>query len=269
MTKIKNSYGIALLRYNNALNKYEILIVKKRISYAFADFVLGNYDRHNQENLKLLFNNMTNDEKIDILKGDYESLYYKLYLQKPPKIYPINIYEKSDTIEEYLDTSTFYELKNYIKKKNYYDKLYSDKNNMYMRSIIKNSINNGLLYEIPKGRLNKKEKPLDGAIREFYEETRIKKEDYSILDTSTIKYTFISNNIKYNIEYFIAFTTKQNDIKLNFNFEQISEIDEIKWMGIEEIRFIEHYNTNNKKISDVFKSAKNIVKKIVKIQAKV
>jgi ADP-ribose pyrophosphatase YjhB (NUDIX family) len=193
---------------------------------------------------------MSNDEKIEILKFDFESLYYKLYLQKPPKIYPINMYEHS-YVEGY------FEIKNYLRKKNYYDKLTEDKD---IKSLIKNSASSGIIYEIPKGRQNKHELPLDCAIREFSEETKIKKESYHFVTDETIKYTFISNNIKYVINYYVAITNNQNEIKLHFNSEQIAEIDEIKWVGIEEIKFIESYNCNNKKISEVFKSAKHFVK---------
>lgn len=257
--KVKNSFGIALLRFNYIKNKYEILIVKKRVSYAFVDFVNGNYIK-NTDNLKFLFNNMSNDEKIDILRGDYDSLYYKVFLQKPPQLYPINIYEQN--IQDYFDPLHYYEIKNFLKKKSYFERLFNENNNEYIKFLIRNTRNNSIIYEIPKGRLLRKEKPLDGAIREFYEETLIPKESYNIISPETITYTFVSNNVRYNIEYFVGFTNKQDDVKLNFNMEQISEIDEIRWMGMDEIRFIEQTNTNNKKISEVFKNAKLLYKKV-------
>lgn len=248
------------MRFNIQLNKYEILIVKKRISYAFADFVLGKYNRHDNENLRYLFSRMTNDEKIEILKNDFESLYYKLNLQKPPKIYPIDMYAPAYLID---DINQYYELKNYLRKKNYFDNLMADKD---VRSLIKNSLSSGVIYEIPKGRQIKNEMPLDSAVREFQEETKIKKDSYNIISDKTITYSFISDNTKYVINYYVAYTDCQNIIKLNFNSEQISEIDEIKWVCMEEIRFIETFSINNKKISEIFKSAKNICKNTFKRQ---
>ncbi len=199
--KVKNSFGISLLRFNHRLNKYEILIVKKRISYAFADFVNGNYIK-STDNLKFLFNNMSNDEKIEILRGDYNSLYYKVFLSDPPQLYPINKYETN--IQAYFDPFHYYEIKNFLKKKKYFEDLFKDNGGEYLKFLIKNTRNNSIIYEIPKGRLLRKEKPLDGAVREFYEETLIPKEAYNIISKDTISYTFISNNIKYNIEYFVG-----------------------------------------------------------------
>ena len=60
----KKSYGLMCFRYTN---KFEVLLVQRRISYGFYDFVIGKYNIQDMKKLTHLFNNMTNDEKITIL----------------------------------------------------------------------------------------------------------------------------------------------------------------------------------------------------------
>ena len=74
--------GIACCRYNPKTNRPEILLVEKRYSYNFQTFVFGHY-YNNDKNLKSLFNGMTNHEKLDILSGNYELLWYKTFLRLP------------------------------------------------------------------------------------------------------------------------------------------------------------------------------------------
>jgi 8-oxo-dGTP pyrophosphatase MutT (NUDIX family) len=108
--------------------------------------------------------------------------------------------------------------------------------------LIHNSSNNGLLYEIPKGRkTNKEETNLDCAIREFYEETGISYKNYTIdMTIKPIKQCFTSNNVTYHNIYYVANTTSQEPIKLKFNTKiQISEIDEILWLCKNEINVID------------------------------
>ena len=45
-SEIVTSYGIALVR-KNINNIYEILFIKKRLSYAFIAFIKGIYNRNN------------------------------------------------------------------------------------------------------------------------------------------------------------------------------------------------------------------------------
>jgi 8-oxo-dGTP pyrophosphatase MutT (NUDIX family) len=239
--KTKSSFGISLVRFNEFHRRYEILIVKRRISYAFTDFVLGNYSLHNKIQIRNLFNKMTNDEKIEILKGDYENLYYRLYLQNPPVVN-----NKINNVMDIFNPTKTSEMRNYLFRKHHYEKLYYENNGLYMKMLITNSAsNNAVIYEIPKGRLHKNERPLDGAIREFTEETNFKRSLYTILDKPPIQTSYVSDNVKYYIRLYLAYTNCQEEIKLRFNPQQISEISEIRWCGFNEISMLNNHHLTN------------------------
>ena len=68
------SYGIALVKKNkliNNVNQYEILMIKKRLTYAYIAFVKGVYNKNNENELLRMFNNMTVDEKFCIMSLNF------------------------------------------------------------------------------------------------------------------------------------------------------------------------------------------------------
>jgi len=238
--KCKYSYGIILRRYNIKEKNYQYLIVRRRITYSFFEFVYGKININNENILRKAFGEMTNNEKIDILYGNYDNLYYKAYLQNPPKNIHYNQLES-------------YDIKKYLKNKYMFDNLYHKNEGKYIRELIHNSTNNGLLYEIPKGRKsNKNETDLEAAMREFLEETGISTNFYNIdFNIKPIKQSYISNNIKYYNTYYVAYTKTQEPIKLKFNNnQQISEIDEICWLNKNQIKVVD----NNNRIIDLIKT---------------
>jgi 8-oxo-dGTP pyrophosphatase MutT (NUDIX family) len=87
MRKIKEkvSYGIILCKQKNLCNKnkLEILLIRKRYTYHFSEFVMGRYDDHDDKEIRYLFNNMTAQEKIDIIKSNYNLLWYRLWVTFP------------------------------------------------------------------------------------------------------------------------------------------------------------------------------------------
>ena len=84
MPKTHISYGVALCQYNKKKNnQIEILLVQKRYSYAYYNFVFGYYKKNNTKYLKYLFNNMTYNEKIDILGMQFSIMWYRIGLNNP------------------------------------------------------------------------------------------------------------------------------------------------------------------------------------------
>ena len=80
------SYGIALVKKNkliNNVNQYEILMIKKRLTYAYIAFVKGVYNKNNENELLRMFNNMTVDEKFCIMSLNFNIMWYKSTLSIP------------------------------------------------------------------------------------------------------------------------------------------------------------------------------------------
>lgn len=251
----KKSCGIACLR-TNSKKQLEILLVKKRYTYEFCDFVLGNYDSSSKENInnsvKALINNMTIHEKIDILSLNFDTMWFKIWLESPvlksykPIINTDNAYE------------TIKKIKSYEKKKKKFSNVFLRDNGERLKNIILNSKNNTsieLMWEIPKGRKRKIETNLDCAMREFKEETNIEQTDYNILfDIKPITETLNSSSTTYIHKYYVAYSTykAKPELRIIKNLSQVTEISSIKWLKLNEIKFLDNKNKLYYLVSKVF-----------------
>jgi len=237
------SYGIALVKKNKLLNnhnQYEILMIKKRLTYAFIAFVKGVYNKNNENELLRMFNSMTVDEKFCIMSLNFNIMWYKSTLSIP-----------------YQNKFISKEVSKYEKCKSKFEKNFLNDNGKKLLNIMKKSKASKKIWEIPKGATNKNESNINAAIREFTEETNIKKNKYKILyDVNPITYIFTDDNITYKYVYYIA-VLLDNKYQLCLDFKSnsnIMEITELKFFTIIELNMI---NINTKLI--------DCIKKIYKI----
>ena len=183
--KKKNSFGIALSR-RDSLGKLEIVMIQKRFTFQFFNFVMGCYENKMSFLIKM-FSKMTSEEKMAIYKLDFEAMWYILWLTKPSKF--VN--------------NSF--TKRYLSKKALFEKNFTPNNGTKIKQIIDLSKNSDTQWEIPKGRREKREMPIDTAVREFSEETDIRPRDYTIfINDAPVTESFIDNNVSYTNKYFIA-----------------------------------------------------------------
>jgi len=227
--KVSKSYGIACCKKNKLTNEYEILLIKKKASYAYITFCKGIYV--NNYDIIQLFNKMTLNEKLIILSYDFKLIWYHCFLS----------YDETD--------------KRLIKSKKKFDK-YIKNNSKYIYNIISESKNVELIWEIPKGHVNKNEENINAAIREFYEETHINKSKYKILyDVKPLIYSFTDENIHYIYYYYIAVMIDHKFIpKVSYkSSHMLFETSDIKFLPINSLFSI---NREYKFI--------NLVKKIIK-----
>jgi len=242
--KTKTSYGIACCRKRKN-DHFEIIMVKKRFTYSFFEFVYGNYSFKNlYYDLKKLFNGMTYDEKMTIATMNFDFIWIKIWLYVP-------ISRDSDK-------------KSLIKLSNIYSNiglLYSNKKQIFTRlekyrdvvsSALKNSTFMETIWEIPKGRSDIKEEKLTTAMREFHEETTIK--DYRIAhDIPEFTETFVDCNVIYKNIYYTAIIDN-TDYKPCLTFKephQYSEVQDIRWVKLTDIDIL----TTNLTIRNRQKSA--------------
>lgn len=272
-TDVKKSYGISLCRFNVKTMQYEILFIKKRYTYAFAEFVLGHYNKNNEERLKCLFNGMNHDEKMTILSLDFGKLWYKIWLVDPECSYMKKLLPE--------------EINRYNNCKKQFERCFCMDNGEYLRKLMVNTLNSESIWEIPKGRRNDNEKILDCATRELEEETNIFPSQYRILhDTELIKMKH-KDILIYENTYFIGlyegneipaqpfkinpileteFWNKRRynnqNVKISFkNEHQLSEVISIRWMSLTEIKFYSPlYVDTCKKIIKELKKAKTRTK---------
>lgn len=249
--KSKVSYGIALCRYNKEKNnRIEILLIKKRYSYHFMSFVMGHYKKSDTAYLKHLFNNMSYAEKIDIISMQFSQMWYRIWLNNPDKYYNIvDVYKNnkfsSSPLDHKYDNSSIHKM--YMERKLKFESSFLKDNGKRLRSLIQQSSDSEILWEIPKGGKNtalingKEETNIDCAIREFYEETSIKDNKYKIIyNAKPIIDSYVDNDINYKTIYYVASLNPPYDYKpyIDYrNFDQIAEIEQIKWVSLAEIEF--------------------------------
>lgn len=231
------SYGVACVRKNNDTGNYEVLMIKKRATYAFIDFLRGRYDPMRHYDLEFMFNEMTINEKVLIRSKDFSTIWMYCLGKEPTRSGDKNIYIKS--------SKKFAQLCEY-------------KNGEFLMDLLNNSTNSELLWEIPKGRIGKNETALESAVREFEEETSIKKDAYKLLfDEGTIEYTFTDAGIKYKYIYYLAIMNNAQQPKFDFDNEHmLIEVSELKFLPANAV-----YEFNNNRL---YKTIRIIIKKLKK-----
>lgn len=221
---IKNSYGIILFRVNpntqDRDKKIQVLLTQRRTTYAFDEFVLGMYNKHNNGRIKHLFNNMTVQEKLIIRSCSFQFIWYHFRL-----------------------TRDYYE-DHYLTCKEKFESRFLIDNGRELKGIINSSCSGKLIYEFPKGRAQPGEAPMNCAVREFTEETGIKKSAYKLIPDISRTITIVKNcetfDIKYIMKYYVAIANHNFDVTLDFkNHEQIFEVGDIQWVSLPNLKYLD------------------------------
>jgi len=230
------SFGIICYRFHETKKEIEYLMIQRRNSLAFMEFIRGKYDLYNFEYVKHLMSYMTQTEQDMLLTFTFDDLWNNVWYQPfMPK-----------QTQEYLDAKEkFLMLKEGIP-------CLKDGREILVRlkyllgqsfSIFKEPE-----WGFPKGRRRLRERDVDCAMREFYEETGIVKSDV-VLDSDQVAYEEIfygTNNIKYRHVYYIAkmINNKLRDIVVDDinNPMQAREVSQVKWFTSEQVlqRIHEH-----------------------------
>src|SRR5690348_1748038 len=82
----KKSYGIFCARFNNKTKKIEFLLIQKRITFSYMEFILKTHFTHklyDESKLLFLFDRMTHEEKLDILSLDFGKMWYRIWMVDP------------------------------------------------------------------------------------------------------------------------------------------------------------------------------------------
>lgn len=267
---VKKSYGIACCRFNK-LKEIEILLVKKRYTYSFVMFVLGKYNKKNDEFLVSLFNGMTNQEKTEILSLRFEIIWYKVWLNIPNLNYTMASIKEEKKGKERLwkllfdkhvdllcGLSGFGTVNFYIKKKNKFETAFLSDGGKRLRRLIHNSKNCRTLWEIPKGKRNKRESVINCSIREFKEETGMSENNYVILfNLEPLVFEHSNYSCTYINKYHIAYSLENKELNRFNSYNQSAEVCDMKWVTLEQASFMEGSSVLKSRVSEVFKRLKS------------
>ena len=186
-TNLKN-----LSKFDYYKDKIKFLLIQRKHSFSYVEFIRGKYNENNKEEVINLFNLMSKEEIEKILISDLTFLWNDLWNKTSKQKQYQKEFEKSQ------------------------EKFYYLKKNYNLLELIKfNELYETPEWGFPKGRRDKNEKNLDCAIREFKEETNIDEKNYLILNRlNSIEESVIgTSNTIYKLVYYLALA--YNDIELN------------------------------------------------------
>jgi 8-oxo-dGTP pyrophosphatase MutT (NUDIX family) len=225
------SYGVIVFR--NIENVTEFLMIRRKDSFGYIDFIRGKYIQHNVEQLQAIFNEMSLLERQNIQTNSFETLWQGMWGDT-------NIGTQYKA-EEAASQKKFDSLKVGIQVEG--------------EMITLDGLINGCTtkwvepeWEFPKGRRNFQEKDMDCALREFEEETGYSRHQIMIVENVIpFEEIFIGSNHKsYKHKYFLG---KMDDTEYLLPEFQLTEVSKLEWKSLEEcLESIRPYNLEKKQL---------------------
>jgi 8-oxo-dGTP pyrophosphatase MutT (NUDIX family) len=237
LKKLKKKFE--MINFDNYNNIIEYLLIRRKNSLNYVEFIRGKYDINNLDYLIRSINFITIPERLMLQNCSFDFLWKDLWGE--------------DTIN---NNSEFNESKEKfdILKKGFFIK----KNDINIFFNLDKLINNTVFnfsepeWGFPKGRRNLKERNIECAKREFEEETNVTTDSYNIINVTPLEETYLASNfLKYKHIYYISQIKNKNyQLKIDENnIEQRIEISDIRWFNFNEaLSSIREYNIEKKNI---------------------
>lgn len=179
----------------------EVLMVRRKDSMCYTDFVRGKYDPIDKMYIRTLLDNMTQQEITRLKTETFEALWTRLWNNSDKHEYEMKFAkDKFEGSKPDIDASV---------------SVYTEPE-----------------WGFPKGRRLKCESDQGCAEREFYEETNIPRSSYTMVSGLQLEETFHgTNRILYRHKYFVAVLSRpfMIDIHQRFTTMQKREISAIGW----------------------------------------
>lgn len=191
-----SSFGV--ICYRKCKNEQiEYLMVQRKFSLCFVEFVRGNYSLQNRSYILRLFANMTTDERTSLLRGPFRRIWDSFWQTNESVISACFIREYNKSLYQYSQLRVGYWLRNPALPNQFFS---------LSRAIIDTHVvHKEPEWGFPKGRRNINESDIDCARREFVEETTIDIRDVSFLDMQPVEETFFGmNRVNYRHTYYVA-----------------------------------------------------------------
>lgn len=206
----------------------EVLMVRRKDSIAYMEFLRGKYELSNTEYIHSLIQNMTRDEQRRIVEEPFNTLWTFLWGNG-----------RDIHSHEYIDSKNKFESLDRARLIYDYRSIYDEAE-----------------WGFPKGRRMRKETDIDCAIREFFEETNIPRDSYTLCRNLQFTETFRgTNGIMYKHIYFIGLLSQSNLIDLDQKLTPVQrrEISQVSWKTFDECRSLvrPHYMKRNELFTEV------------------
>jgi 8-oxo-dGTP pyrophosphatase MutT (NUDIX family) len=185
----------------------KILMIRRKDSMSFAEFMRGKYDQNDIQYVSTLVKNMTLKEQASIASDSFETLWRQMWGDDRMTSDYVQSREKFNALDRV--------------------------------SLMRNNISEYTEPEwgFPKGRRMRGESDLACAIREFDEETNIPRESFVVLKNMVLTETFVGlNNVQYKHVYFVALLKRPEMVNLFQKLTPVQrrEISGIGWKSFKE-----------------------------------
>lgn len=240
------SCGLMLLRNKNGRlmlpvnpKEVEVLMVRRKDSISYMDFLRGKYEISDSTYIHELMRNMTKDEQRRIVELPFNVLWGLLWGNSRDML-----------SNEYNDAKEKFEALDRARLVYEYRSSYEEPE-----------------WGFPKGRRMRKETDLDCALREFFEETNIQKDSYTLCRNLQFSEIFKgTNGIMYKHIYFIGLLIDNNSIDLEQKLTPVQrrEVSLVCWKNFDECRsLIRPYYTKRKALFTEIENALQTFESIV------
>lgn len=223
------SYGIIAIKYiadnhinslfsksntiSNGNDSIQFLLIQRKDSLSFVEFIRGKYNLADQEYIKQLLRGMSQKEQALIVNSTFDELWASVWGETSSVKSHKSDYEESERkfsqIRDFLIESIRIEPSKWAEPE----------------------------WGFPKGRRNPYEMDVTCAIREFQEETGLKRGEFTLFhNILPISENFLgSNGVHYCHKYFIAVCNKETKVEMKIdNPHMAREIGNIKWCTLDE-----------------------------------
>tara|TARA_Y100001970_G_scaffold293914_1_gene444538 strand:- start:949 stop:1791 length:843 start_codon:yes stop_codon:yes gene_type:complete len=218
------SYGILCYFVQN--NNIKYLMIQRKDSLCYIEFMRGFYDVNNVYYLCTLFKYITTTEKERIFNNDFDYLWNLLW-----ENYNISKFKKDYEISKvkFNKLKEGFEMKGELIDFN------------YLIEKTKNDTFDETEMEFPKGRRNLNENNINAALREFEEESGLSRDKINLINNKSYEEIYIAvNNIRYRHIYYIAKCNAKNFKSIVNLFDpknktQIKEVIDVKWFDYKDV----------------------------------
>jgi len=217
--------SIGIVTFRMKTNNIEYLMIKRKHSLGFVEFMRGKYPVNNFNYLLNIFNEMSNEEKEKIKNSDFNELWNYLWGNQ------IGIQYRG---EEKTSREKYELLQNGISGKKEY--------NLETLLTLCEYKWEDTEWGFPKGRRNYQEKDLNCALREFEEETGFLRNNIQLIQNITpYEEIFTGSNMKsYKHKYFLGYI--DSTIQTTNSYQE-TEVGDMKWVTYDEaLNIIRPYN---------------------------
>ena len=237
------SYGIICFRQH--LGRLEYLMIQRRHSLSYVEFMRGKYQNGNGPYLMTLFRNMTQEERGNIDTSSFDQLWHDLWHPEHGRSYQ----------REYVDA------------KSKFDRLKQGGRRVTLGSLLENTESPFTETEwgFPKGRRNINENDYGCALREFREETGIPtKHLYLIRDMDPFEEIFTGlNGVRYRHVYFAACFNDNVERMVGVNpanATQVREVRAVSWFDYDAAQ--SKIRTQHVERKELFKRANALISRV-------